>query len=384
MKRFCLSMSGLLVMAAAAAAVAEDQLTITHGPCLQQPAATSMTVVWFTNRKSVSHVEYGTGETLGSTAISAHHGLIDANTTAHAVRLSGLTPGTTYRYRVVSREIIRFGAYEIVFGQTVMSEVCRFVTLDPARSSFSFLAVNDTHNRDRQLTAMLKGASWDGVDLVFLNGDMVSEVNSLDVLFRGFLDACVNAFAKTTPLVLVRGNHETRGVAARQLMEVFPTSSGRFYGSFDHGGIHFIVLDSGEDKPDSSKEYSGLVAFDPYRAEQAEWLKADTHAEASRKAAFRVALFHMPPYGGNNWHGETQIRKLWGPILNESGVDLVICGHTHKFARLNPTKRANQYTLVIGATDTVIRGDVAGTKLSVTVTGANGTVLDTVSISPRP
>jgi predicted phosphodiesterase len=349
----------------------QDRLLITHGPYLQQPTETSMTVVWFTNRNSVSRVEYGTGEALGSTAVSAHHGLIDANTICHAIRICGLKPGTTYRYRVVSTEIVAFEAYKVTYGQTVTGEIHRFTTLDPAKGAFSFLAVNDIHNQDRKLRAMLKGASWDGVDLVFLNGDMVGQFDRDDQIFGGFLDACVNVFARDTPFVFVRGNHETRGVGARRLMDFFPGASGRFYTSFDHGGVHFIVLDSGEDKPDNSKEYSGLAAFDGYRAEQAAWLKADLRSKESRKANFRIAVFHMPPYGGNNWHGETHLRNLWDPILNTSGVDLVICGHTHRFRRMDPAEGANRYTLVIGGTDTVIRGEVRGRRLAVTVAGGS-------------
>ncbi|MBN1347118.1 MAG: metallophosphoesterase family protein [Phycisphaerae bacterium] len=366
------------------AALGQDRLAITHGPYLQQPTDTSMTVVWFTNRKCVSKVEYGTGEAIGSTAVSARHGLIDANTTRHAIRIAGLKPGTTYRYRVVSKEIVAFEAYKVTYGQTVIGDVHQFTTLDPAKGSFSFLTVNDIHNHDRQLRAMLEGASWEGVDLVFLNGDMINHFDSDEQIFSGFLDACVNVFAKNTPFFFVRGNHETRGVGARRLMDVFPGADGKFYTSFDHGGVHFIVLDSGEDKPDGDKEYSGLVAFDAYRAQQAAWLEADVRGEACREADFRIAVFHMPPYGGNNWHGETHLRKLWGPILNESGVDLVLCGHTHRFQRIDPAEDKNHYTLLIGGTDTVIRGQVGGKRLRVTVTrGPDSTTVDELSIAAK-
>jgi hypothetical protein len=50
----------------------EEPLAITHGPYLQLPTSTSMVIVWQTNKKSVSKVEYGTNEKFGSTAISSH------------------------------------------------------------------------------------------------------------------------------------------------------------------------------------------------------------------------------------------------------------------------------------------------------------------------
>lgn len=38
------------------------------------------------------------------------------------------------------------------------------------------------------------------------------------------------------------------------------------------GPVCFIFLDTGEDKPDSDIEYSGITDYDRYRTEQAQWL----------------------------------------------------------------------------------------------------------------
>lgn len=358
-----------LLLAISAAAEEREKLAITHGPGLQAPRGGSVTICWFTNRKCVSHIEYGAGEALDRKAVSAHHGLIDAGTTRHAVCLSGLEAGKTYHYRVVSREIAAFGAYKVDFGDTVASEPFTFRALDAQQAGFSFIVVNDVHEKSAKLDQMLQGVAWDGVDLVFLNGDILSHFEREAQVFTGYLDTCIARFARTIPFVHVRGNHETRGLAARQLLEYAPTPEGRFYYSFDHGGVHFVVLDSGEDKADSSKEYSGLVAFDRYRREQTEWLKQEIRGGAWKQARFRVAVFHMPTFGGNNWHGETQIRELWNPLLNEGGVDLVLCGHTHKFAHHPPAADANRYHLVIGSTDTVMRADVSEKALTLRVTG---------------
>jgi hypothetical protein len=98
---------------------------IIHGPYLQNPTENSVTVIWFTNKDCTSWVEYGTGESLGtfpkfgslvSVAKSGRHGLIEANTARHEVRLGGLVPGKTYRYRVASKEILQFAPYEVIYG----------------------------------------------------------------------------------------------------------------------------------------------------------------------------------------------------------------------------------------------------------------------------
>ena len=132
-------------------------LAITHGPYLQLPTGTSMTVVWHTNKKCVSKVEYGTDERFGLTAISSRNGLIDNDRTSHAIRLSGLKPGVTYKYRVVSRE---FGGYQkqhiVTFGETVASPVYQFTTLDPAKEGFSFSMVSDIHERAADLESYVE------------------------------------------------------------------------------------------------------------------------------------------------------------------------------------------------------------------------------------
>jgi hypothetical protein len=62
-------------------------------------ANSSATVTWTTNEASDSQVDYGTTTAYGSTTT-----LNTARVTAHSVALSGLTAGTTYHFRVRSRD----------------------------------------------------------------------------------------------------------------------------------------------------------------------------------------------------------------------------------------------------------------------------------------
>ncbi|MDR2697375.1 MAG: hypothetical protein LBB40_02745, partial [Holophagales bacterium] len=75
----------------------EPLLTVTHGPYLQELTADGVTILWTTNQPCVGRVEYGTDE-LTKTAQTVRHGLISANTTHHAVRVTGLKPGQKYQY----------------------------------------------------------------------------------------------------------------------------------------------------------------------------------------------------------------------------------------------------------------------------------------------
>ncbi len=360
------------------------QPRIEHGPYLQLPSAESVTIVWHTNRPCVSRVEYGIGEELGLTAVSSRHGLIDNDRTSHIIRLTGLRRGTTYRYRVVSTEFLGYARQHLAaFGETVASPVYSFTTLDPDKEAFSFSFVSDLHERADDLAGRIAGPAWEGIDFSFFGGDMINDFMEPDQMFDGFIDVSVEGFAREIPFLFTRGNHETRGRHARDLFDYIPTADSRPYFSFDHGGVHFVVLDSGEDKEDGHEYYNGLVDFDRFRREQAEWLAGETRSEAWRNARYRIALTHIPPRGGDGYAIQ-QVRDLFGPVLDGAGVDLWLSGHAHSYSHLAPAPGDHGYHLVVNDDHTTLKIDVTPRHLTVTVLNADGTVADTFRIeAPR-
>jgi len=125
------------------------------------------------------------------------------------------------------------------------------------------------------------------------------------------------------------------------------------------------------------------VDFDPYREAQAKWLKQDVQSEGFKRATFRVALFHIPPYGERHRHGEDHLTDLWGPVFNEAGIDLMLCGHRHRFSRHDPETGKNTYPLVITGINNVTRVDVTPEKLQVIVSHKNGDVVDTFTVPAK-
>ncbi len=376
--------AGLPSACAADSAVpsADDPFVLAHGPCLQVPGTNEMTVSWHTNRVGVSKVLYGKN-TPDAVAVASKDGLIPNDSTCHAVRLTGLEPGQTYQYKTITREFKGYATpYLVKYGDTAESDTFTFTTLDPNKAAYSFLMWNDIHDDCKRLQAMFDDVKWDGVDFTVFNGDMVNDFIRPEQPFRGFYDASVSRFARKLPMVFVRGNHETRGPMARRLNDYFPGRNGRQYWSFDHGPVHYVVLDSGEDKPDSDKEYAGLVDFTPYRQEQAEWLKADLAGDAAKRAKFRVVLSHQPSaYGRLNDFGVQEIRRLWDPIINAANVQLWLSGHVHDFMQRAPHEGGdNAYHAVINPNDGTTRVDVTPDVLQVTVIKKGGKVLTTLRI----
>jgi acid phosphatase type 7 len=371
--------------------------SIIHGPYLTAPAADAMTILWFTDKPGVSWVEYATGggfQTfprfggLVQTARSSRHGLIAAGGTRHEVRLTGLKPGQAYRYRVATKGMLQFEPYEVVYGPTVLDEIREFRTLDPAAKEFGFRVFQDLHGDPARLERLAARADLERAALVFFNGDTLEALSSEDYIFKGFLDPAVRLFATRLPLVYIRGNHDTRGSWARRLGDFFPGREDRFYYSFDQGPVHFVVLDSGEDKPDDSPVYAGLADFDRYRREQAEWLRREVGSEAYRKAAFRIVLVHMPLFGQG--YGVDENSRLWGPILDKSGVDLLLAGHYHRLLKVEPTPERNDFPVLAAPQDAVVIASVSEARIEIKIVNSNGDLIHKEDLarrsgqSPRP
>ncbi|MCE5186012.1 MAG: metallophosphoesterase family protein [Planctomycetaceae bacterium] len=363
-------------------------ITIVAGPWLQNPSPTSMTVMWVTDTPAISWVEYGGASALDRKAFSSHHGLVDAGRTIHTIALDGLAPGTEYKYRPCSKEILEYKLDTPVCGATVTGPDCTFRTLSAAKDAFSFIVFNDIHQRIEVLKNLFSVASAKPYDLVFLNGDMLDAVKDEPQLLDAVFRPCSELFAKTVPLIYVRGNHETRGPFARMLPDYVATPAGTFYYSFDHGPVHFIAMDSGEDKADSHGDYAGLADFDRYRDEQRKWLETEIQTDAFKNAAFRVALIHMPTLPSKNEHGSNDIFTKWTPLFNQGKLDLLICGHTHRHEILEAEPPARTYPIVIGGCwrqpqQMVIRVDVTRDNLDVTLTCPDNTPAGTYTIPRR-
>ena len=354
-------------------------LQIVAGPYLQNPSRTSMTVMWITDSKSTSWVEYGTGDTLDRKAFNSRHGLIDADETIHRVSIDGLSPGKEYKYRISSKEILKFEAYKVTYGETVTGDTHSFKTLSGNEESVSFIVLNDIHQRNDILASLIKMAASKPYDLVFLNGDILGHIEDEPQIINHVLKPCSDLFAAEIPFVYIRGNHETRGKFARMLPNYLTTPRGKYYYSLDHGPVHLIVMDGGEDKVDTHWAYSGLADFDRYRDEQKKWLEKEIQTEACRKAAFRIVLVHMPHRQSENWHGTTDLYNKWRPLFNRGKIDLMISGHTHRYAVVQPEKGIHNYPVIIGGAPkngqaTFIRVDATKDKLEVTMTRDDGEV----------
>lgn len=314
-----------------------EKFAITGGPYVHAPDGGSAEIVWTTNRPAISWVETAPDDGTHFYAVERPRFFNSPMGkklvgTVHRVSLKNISEPT--RYRVTSAEVVSRSGERVDYGAYAGSDVYRKspLLLKPSPKgvkSVKFAVVNDIHADSKRLAALLSHAPKDAEFLV-LNGDMLSRMDSERQIFGGFMDEVVKYTNGEIPVFFARGNHETRGEFSEEFLKYFPTPTGRPYYSFKWGPAAFALLDAGEDKPDSDIEYYGTANFDAYRAEQAEWFKNLIRSDGFKNAPVKIIVVHVPPSWGA-WHGSLHFRKLFMPLINESGAAVILSGHLHTF-----------------------------------------------------
>lgn len=318
-------------------------------PYLQNSSFDGITVMWITSQNSVSWVELVEPDGAVRKISNAAHGLINANVKIAKIRIDNLKAGTGYQFHVFSKEIKVFDPYKIEYGETIQKGPFKFTTPSGLDNEVSFVVLNDTHDSPGNIIDPLsKIDSLGNYDFVVMNGDTFNWYDDEAQILKNLLTPIGTVLSTRLPFLMVRGNHETRGKYARESFNYFDSPENKSYFAFTRGPVRFIVMDSGEDKEDSHEEYSGLVAFDDFRKEEAEWLAKEIKSKEFKKAKFRVVIMHIPPYHSKDWHGNIQCRELFNPLFNKGKIDLLISGHTHRYGFYKPDPATHNYPIVIG------------------------------------
>lgn len=317
---------------------AQAQVAIaTDGPALGRSA---VTVRASTERLDASAVP--------SAGLTVHY---------HSATFTGLLSDTLYAYRVGDG--------------SRWTEWYQFRTASTQPRPFSFLYVGDAQNDILSLwSRVIRQGFKSAPDMRFVihAGDLVNDGNS-DVQwgewFRagGFIHAMV-------PSVPLPGNHEYRARSADEAarnesnLSVFwrpqftlPTNGiagleeANYW--FDYQGARIVVLNSNRD-----------------RASQAEWLRAVLQ---DNPRPWTIATFHHPIFSAARERDNAELRALWKPVLDEMGVDLVLQGHDHTYARgrmpVQAAASGNPATSRNVATGVNARDAESGTVYVVSVSG---------------
>ena len=378
----------LCVLLLSVSVYAQEGIKLAHGPYLQNMGPDEVTIVWLSDKPSVGWVELAPDDGSNFYATERPRFFDTKNgvkntSTIHTVKLKGLNPGTNYRYRVFAQEVLSHIGHKIVYGDYAATNVYSkkplvFKTSDPANQTISFAMVNDIHGNNGLLENLVSKCDLKKTDFIIFNGDMVSVFNEENHIFNGFMDKATALFASEIPMYYTRGNHETRGAFATEFQRYFSPKEENIYYTFRQGPVCFVILDTGEDKPDSDIEYAGITVYDAYRSEQAEWLRQVLNSKEYKEAPFKVIVAHIPPIGG--WHGNLEVENKFMPLLREARPDLMLCGHLHRFVHQKATEET-PFPIVVNSNTAVLKVSANSKVLNVQVIDTEGKVLDRFSVN---
>jgi len=259
---------------------------------------------------AAAQVRYGEDDGMGHTASS------DAADSAHAVRLQGLRPATTYRYAVEA-------------CGTVYS-TRRFTTAPaPGTPRVHFVVVGDFGTGGGSQRDVARAMLAARPELLLTLGDNAYSEGTEEELQKHLFLPMADLLAEV-PVFATLGNHEYVTDQGQPYLDNLhlPTSGpgGERYYSFDWGHVHFVALDSSCAIGLASPERCSLV-------EQRAWAEQDL---AASHAAWKVVFFHHPPWSSGKHTSHLTMRREFVPLFERYGVDLVLTGHDHDYERTRP------------------------------------------------
>jgi acid phosphatase type 7 len=282
-------------------------------PYVQDPSPTALTILYETHEPGEGTVQYTAGRHFNRTAPAElrreiRHG--DTVTYQYRVRLESLTPGTSYKYRVV---------HTVQGKKLAKSRIATFRTWPDGGETATFVVYGDSRTSPDGHAALARRFKPYQPDFILHTGDVLSTGDAYNQWERQFFEP-LEATLGTTPLFVARGNHD--GSAKDMLTWLEPSgdaeekSGGRMRYTFTCGPVHVAVLDSYADDPETPA-----------------WLDRDL---AASQAPWKIVMYHEPTFdfGGH--------LSSWGrdllPVLARHNVDVVLAGHSHLYERFVPLR----------------------------------------------
>ncbi len=300
---------------------------------------TSANFTWDTNEYSDSKVEYG----IGSYTYSVPNTTL--KTTGHSLSVTGLTQGTTYQFRVTSKD--QAG--------------------NPVTSTGNFLVPGSTGTDPYIVAAgdiaISGGGQMQTSDYILNNLAAASGVFALgdDAYDNGALtefNSVYNPSWGRTGIINIThpvpGNHEYNTANASGYFSYFQGkgvnvgTTGQGWYSFNVGTWHIVALNTNSE--------CSTVSCAAGSAQET-WLRNDLAANPTQCS---IALWHHPRFTSGTGHtSSTATQPLW-KAFQDYGGDVILNGHVHNYERFAPQTSSTTGAGVLDNTNG-IREFVVGT-----------------------
>lgn len=255
------------------------------------------------------------------------------------------------KFTVPMAELNRSRSYCVIYSEVTVREAYSCKTGEEFSKEYLFRPIEKTESLNIYIVSDAHGlfkpvvdaASYfhNKPDLLILNGDISSSSDDAERVLLQF-DIAAAITEGESPCIITRGNHDLRGEYAEKLGEYLPTRNGKTYYSVKIGCFWFLILDCGEDKPDSHREYSETVCCHEMRLDETEYIHDVINIKVKEYASpdimHKIVICHVPFEFNNTSYCkgerpfdiEHEIFGEWCSLIrNEIKPDFMICGHMH-------------------------------------------------------
>jgi len=241
----------------------------------------------------------------------------------------------------------------------------------------------DGHEMHKKVLALMMSQN---PQFIIQTGDIVKRGGSAELWT--IYDGITGEARKKIPFYPARGNHDPGGNGYEERVTSPFTSGNKLYYSFDKENCHFIALAIDEN-----------TAYDA-ESPQYKWLIEDLEKTKTSKPTHIFVYFHVPPYSIGSHGSDLEVRKVLCPVFQKYGVRAVLTGHDHNYYHttrdgityivtggggaplypVNPDKGAIEGDKYESVNNCVVV-EVKGSRVSFTALRADGTTLDSFTIS---
>ena len=228
----------------------------------------------------------------------------------YVARLRQLKPGHQYRYRVITG--------------SKASPWYTFRTRNSEAGKFSFMFVGDVQDTIGGVANQLLMQAWahhPEVEFLVCGGDLTERPANQ---YWAETFRTLDSIGQSMPLLNVTGNHDYFKGVIRRLERRFPLVFSYFLDSkvednmvytLNYGDVQLFVLDS-------NRKFFHLST-------QRQWLEDQLQQS---KAKWKILVLHHPLYSIKGSNNLIQ-RWMFDDLVRQYGVDLVLQGHEHAYAR---------------------------------------------------
>lgn len=315
----------LTVIVAIGAGFVVEQRTrprLLSGPMVQIPEPGALTIVW------EMEAPLGGGAAWLETAPDVNKvAKAIAKGTRYEATFTGLPAGTAYEYRVVNDRGL--------LGSTALSEPYKSKTQPPRGTPFRFVAFGDSGNGSNTQADFAQRIAASNPDLIIHVGDLVYPAGDGKTYRTHFYEPNAEMI-RHAPFMPSEGNHDVATDEGRPLLEHFVCPRNGPAGIepercywFDYGDARFVALDT------NVTEFGGALTPDQLKTVVAPWVR---QVFKDCDARWKFVFYHHPFYTGSEHsaEGSAFVKEAFLDAFEESGVDMVFCGHNHLYERTTP------------------------------------------------